>query len=1037
MIFRARSRWVIALSCVAIAVTALARAEFVWTGLGLNSNWTTPANWQGDVAPFNDGGDQILFGSASRTSVIVNTPQNVLRIRFDFSGTTIRSYSLSGISEATLTLGAEGIAVIAGSSPIAALTSSVLPTGGAVTFDSALGVVLGASQTWSVDPASSLEIAGTVTGAGTLTVSGGGAVELSGNNTYSGGTVLAGGSLAVEHDAALGTGPLTVTGTAAIYSNSGARTLANALNLNSSLLDLLPYGGDLRLNGAVTLGSSVTLRNDGQPVYISGAVGESGGSRSLTVSGRGAIVLSGTNTYTGGSAVTGGALFFSNANAVPATGLLSNTAQGYTGIGFNTGVHTGFIAKFSGANTSGTIGFDTNPGAASATIFTETVDLTGFSTLARLGSATRATLSSTAVITPVTAAGYRFGGGGGTLTLESVLTGSNSLTVDSSASGLPLTLKLSNTGNDYTGSTSVTGSALVFGTGAMPARSPDGSFSLGNGGYIGSSDPNLAVATWLAKFASTNVTGVIGIDSADVNNPRTINDGFDLGAILSGTSITLGTSSAATLVGAISLPPTQTDYYLTGYKGGWLTVNSVLAGAHGLRIGHAQGDYPEFDPNDLSRMSTVFLNGANSHTAGTTLYSGRLVLGQENALGTGVFTVDGSGANVLPRLETSLTTSPTFTNQLVVNDDFEIGGVNAFVWAGNIVDGVTTGNIQKYGAFNLTLTGINSAFSGGFQINEGTITFGSDTAAGTGELNLGYGSGTAAFATGAPSLRSLTGSSTSSRVTLAAGTTLSINQAYDSTFRGQIQGAGGIVKLGTGQLRLEATGNFTGGTTITAGTLDIATTGALGSGNVTLNGATSNLKLESGVTLANSILFGASGGRLSGHGAFSSNVALGTNSVIAPGSSVGTLTFTTGLSLLSGGSYAFEMQDALGGPGVGWDYVQVNGPLTFGATPIAPFALNLISLNSGGASGNPANFLSGSAYSWAIASATSFVNFNSSAVTINAANFTPALNGGTFSLSTSGTNLLLNFTPVPEPSTWALLLAGLGLLGFRRFRRRR
>jgi autotransporter-associated beta strand protein len=264
---------------------------------------------------------------------------------------------------------------------------------------------------------------------------------------------------------------------------------------------------------------------------------------------------------------------------------------------------------------------------------------------------------------------------------------------------------------------------------------------------------------------------------------------------------------------------------------------------------------------------------------------------------------------------------------------------------------------------------------------------------------------------------------------------LTINQANNSTFRGQIEGSGGIVKLGTGTLRLESPGTYTGGTTISAGTLNVAASGALGTNGVNVSGPSAHLNLDAGVTLANSLTLGGAGARLSGKGTFANSVVLGTNNVVAPGNSVGTLTFANGLTLASGGSYDFEMQDALGGPGVGWDFVQVNAPLTFAATPTSPFTLNLISLSSSGSIGNAANFLAGNSYAWAIASATSFVGFNAGSLALNTANFTSALNGGTFSFSTAGTNLMLNFTPVPEPSTWALLLAGIGLVAIRKLRR--
>ena len=57
--------------------------------------------------------------------------------------------------------------------------------------------------------------------------------------------------------------------------------------------------------------------------------------------------------------------------------------------------------------------------------------------------------------------------------------------------------------------------------------------------------------------------------------------------------------------------------------------------------------------------------------------------------------------------------------------------------------------------------------------------------------------------------------------------------------------------------------------------------------------------------------------------------------------------------------------------------------------------------------------------------------------TFDTSAFAPgALGGGSFFVTQSGSSLLLNFTPVPEPSTLALLAAGLAML-LGRLRRRK
>src|SRR5688500_1655134 len=80
MILPPQSRGVIAFAWVIAIANVRAPADVVWSGLGSNSNWTTPANWQGGAVPANDGTEQIRFDGASRSTVLVNTSQSIRRL---------------------------------------------------------------------------------------------------------------------------------------------------------------------------------------------------------------------------------------------------------------------------------------------------------------------------------------------------------------------------------------------------------------------------------------------------------------------------------------------------------------------------------------------------------------------------------------------------------------------------------------------------------------------------------------------------------------------------------------------------------------------------------------------------------------------------------------------------------------------------------------------------------------------------------------------------------------------------------------------
>ena len=137
---------------------------------------------------------------------------------------------------------------------------------------------------------------GLVQGTGVLTKIGGGVLTLTGANTYSGGTFLNAGAVAVSADSALGaaTGPLTF--------NGGVLQFDSNFNLSSSrVITLNAAGGGFAGGGGFDVNGHATTVSQG-------IVGAGGLTISDSSGGGGVLVLTGANSYTGGTTIAGGAL---------------------------------------------------------------------------------------------------------------------------------------------------------------------------------------------------------------------------------------------------------------------------------------------------------------------------------------------------------------------------------------------------------------------------------------------------------------------------------------------------------------------------------------------------------------------------------------------------------------------------------------------------------------------------------------------------------------------------------------------------------
>lgn len=319
----------------------------------------------------------------------------------------------------------------------------------------------------------------------------------------------------------------------------------------------------------------------------------------------------------------------------------------------------------------------------------------------------------------------------------------------------------------------------------------------GNGGVINGPGSLIKYSTATLDLSGTDhiMPGALIVNDGVVN--------VNGGALGGSTAVQVNSTSATT--GVLNVNASDTIGSLAG-TGPNATVN--LATGANLDVGGLNSSTTFSGmiagAGSLTKSGTgiLSLTGSNSYTGGTTVNGGAVM----GFVGTGA----------------SITGNYTLNNDgfLTFNQLLPGSGPQSGTFSGNVV-GTSPAHMQFIGnsTTTVTLTGDNSGFSGISTFGGGSSTIGQGGTVSIGSV-ANIGTGTLQFYDGVlRTTDSMTLANAVSLQTTGGGGTFNTDGATTLTLDGPITGGGALLKTGAGTLALGGVSTYTGGTNVSAGTL--------------------------------------------------------------------------------------------------------------------------------------------------------------------------------------------------------------------------